>query len=780
MDDLIADFVAECREMLESLGGEIVAWEAQPEDRSRLDSIFRFVHTVKGNCGFFEFPRLEALSHAAEDALADVRAGRRQADGALVSAVLAVIDRIGEMVEVIAAGESLPEGDDAKLIQGLAPGADGSVAVPAAAVVGEVKNASVAPRTIRLSVELLDRVMSGVSDMVLARNELARRLRDNAADVAVDGAFERLSGIIAEMRDAITRTRMQRIENLFVSLPRMVRDLSAELGKQVLVDVEGGDVELDREMIEMIRDPLTHIVRNAVDHGIEGPAERLKAGKREIGFLSVSARQSGNQILIDICDDGRGIDGKRLVEKAVAAGLIEAADAVRLSPAQQFELMFEAGLSTAAQVTNISGRGVGMDVVRSNIERIGGVVEVDSRLGVGSRMTLRVPLTLTIIPALTVSIGSQHFAIPRSAIEEIVRANGDSVTLSQLGGAGVATIRGRRVPEVALADILELPSSLSDEQRTLVVLRPGGGDVFALAVDKVHDHEELVVKPAAPAVMATGLYAGTTLADDGSPILLFDPAGLARVGGVKLEGQERVGRALETAPVTSERVSVPVLLFRTLDGARRAVRLATVDRIEDVSAAAVQWAAGQLRVQLGEAILPLGGCDARPAHGEKLRMFRLSDGCTEMGLAFKEVIDMAEIVGEIVPAEVPGEVAGVTLIGGEPAELVDVHWLFARHCGTAGQGKREAVCRLPTDDAWMQNMLRPIVEAAGYRVVGTDSEEPADLVIAAEGSADPAGEKVPTIRLRSDPEAPTNDGSIYRYDRAGLMTALKAVGGGVR
>jgi two-component system chemotaxis sensor kinase CheA len=308
MDDLIADFVAECREMLEALGGEIVAWEAQPEDRARLDSIFRFVHTVKGNCGFFEFPRLEALSHAAEDALADVRAGRRHPDGSLVSAVLAIIDRIGEMVSAIEAGEDMPSGDDNHLIDALAPGAEGTAA-PVVAAAEAATRASAAPRTIRLSVELLDRVMSTVSDMVLARNELARRLRESASDVPVDGAFERLSSIIAEMRDAITRTRMQRIENLFVGLPRMVRDLSAELGKQVLVDIEGGDVELDREMIEMIRDPLTHIIRNAVDHGIEKPAERLKAGKREIGVLAVSARQSGNQILIDIHDDGRGIDG---------------------------------------------------------------------------------------------------------------------------------------------------------------------------------------------------------------------------------------------------------------------------------------------------------------------------------------------------------------------------------------------------------------------------------------------------------------------------------------
>src|SRR3954451_13623275 len=350
MDDLIADFVAECREMLEALGGEIVAWETEPDDRARLDSIFRFVHTVKGNCGFFDFPRLEALSHAAEDALADVRAGRRHPDAPLVSAVLAIIDRIGEMIGAIEAGEEMPAGDDSALIHALAPGADGPVQPAAAPLAEGQPRASSAPRTIRLSVELLDRVMSTVSDMVLARNELARPLRELPADVSVDGAFERLSGIIADMRDAITRTRMQRIENLFVGLPRMVRDLSAELNKQVLVDIEGGDVELDREMIEMIRDPLTHIIRNAVDHGIEKPADRRKFGKREIGLLSVSARQSGNQILIDIHDDGRGVDGKKLVEKAIAAGTLDKSEANGLTERERLALIFEAGLSTASQV----------------------------------------------------------------------------------------------------------------------------------------------------------------------------------------------------------------------------------------------------------------------------------------------------------------------------------------------------------------------------------------------------------------------------------------------
>jgi two-component system chemotaxis sensor kinase CheA len=776
MDDLIADFVAECREMLEALGGEIVAWEAEPHDRARLDSIFRFVHTVKGNCGFFEFPRLEALSHAAEDALADVRAGRRTADAALVSAVLAIIDRIGEMIAAIDAGEELPGGDDSALVDALALGAESSSAPVAATFAEGQGKATGALRTIRLSVELLDRVMSGVSDMVLARNELARRLRESPTEVAVDGAFERLSSIIAEMRDAITRTRMQRIENLFVGLPRMVRDLSAELGKQVLVDIEGGDVELDREMIEMIRDPLTHIIRNAVDHGIEKPAERLKAGKREIGLLCVSARQSGNQILIDIQDDGRGIDGKALVEKAVAAGMLDKADAAQLGRREQLALIFEAGFSTARAVTAISGRGVGMDVVRSNVERIGGIVEVDSTPGKGTRMTLRVPLTLTIIPALTVSIGAQHFAIPRSAIEEIVRANGEAVTLERVGGAGVATIRGRRVPAVALADVLGLDSPLRDEERTLIVLRPAGGDLYALAVDCIHDHEELVVKPAAPAVMATGLYAGTTLADDGSPILLFDPAGLAEVGGVRLETQERTARIAES-PAVAVSQATPVLLFRALDGSRRAIRLGVVDRIEEVPASAIRQGAGQLRVQLGEAILPLAGVDGQELPADKVRLFRINDGSRELGYAFREVIDLSAIEHDVIPADAPGEVSGVTLIGGEPAELVDPHWLFAAHIASGAQPSTQLVCRLPDGDPWMQNMLRPIVEAAGYRVVGDAEDAEPDLVIVAEG--DGVGAAARTIRLRTEPQAAgKKDTSIYRYDRAGLLLALKSAGAG--
>jgi len=292
MDDLLQEFIAETRETLEALSGEIVAWESNPDDKGRLDAIFRFVHTVKGSCGFLDLPRLARLSHAAEDVLAQVRSGERLPDRALVNAVLAVVDRIGEIVEAIDAGESLADSGEDLLIAALAEGSE-EIAQPTGPLVPRAP-----ARSVRLNVELLDRMMSGMSDMVLARNELARRLRQSDLDPTVEAALERLSLTVGEMRDTVTRTRMQKIDALFSALPRMVRDTAAGLGKSVSLHIEGSDVELDREMIEVMRDPLVHIVRNAIDHGIEAPADRRQAGKRENGRLNISARQSGNQIIV--------------------------------------------------------------------------------------------------------------------------------------------------------------------------------------------------------------------------------------------------------------------------------------------------------------------------------------------------------------------------------------------------------------------------------------------------------------------------------------------------
>ncbi|QEH78511.1 chemotaxis protein CheA [Sphingomonas sp. C8-2] len=807
MDDLLGDFVAETRETLEALSGEIVAWELAPDDRSRLDAIFRFVHTVKGSCGFLDLPRLEKLSHAAEDVLADVRADRRRPDPALVSAVLAVIDRIAELADAIESGRIVADEDDARLIAALQPGAPSPEAEADEAALAEALEAiriaeegeeetvssivveapadrpaaAAAPagpravsRTIRLPVDLLDRMMAGVSDMVLARNELARRLRESGAESNTEVAFERLSHCIAEMRDAITRTRMARVENLFTALPRMVRDVSAELGKLVQLEIDGGDVELDREMIEMIRDPLTHIVRNAIDHGIEPPEARVLAGKPVAGRLHVSARQVGNQILIEVIDDGRGIDADQLVGKAVAAGILGQERAATLSWERKLELIFAPGVSTAREVTAISGRGVGMDVVRANVERIGGLVDIDSRPGQGLRLTLRVPLTLTIIPALTISVGGQHFAIPRSAIDEIVRIGGDAVRMGTLGGADIVFIRGVRVPVVSLGAVLGLEP---DGQANLVVLKLSGGARYALAVEAVHDHEELVVKPAAPVVMACGIYGGTTLPDNSRPMLLLDVAGVAEKAGVRRDDQAAVEPAAEEREEElHDKGAVPVLLFRDLDGIERGVPLALVERIEDCFSASVSDSAGRLRLNIDGRLVPLVSCGA-PIAEAKVRVLRMRDGNEELAYAIDSVIDIVPVAIELQRSLVPGPVAGVMLVEERPVEFLDAFWLFAQGLGSEPLDGQRPVCLLSDDDPWTRQVLAPLVEGAGYRIIYAPEDGPAaDLVIMADGAAgvEQPVEAAAVLRLRRHAEERgASPDSLWRYDRIGLTAELR-------
>jgi two-component system chemotaxis sensor kinase CheA len=801
MDDLLGEFVAETRDTLEALSGEIVAWEKAPDDRARLDEIFRFVHTVKGSCGFLNLPRLERLSHAAEDVLADCRSDRRRPDTALVSAVLNVIDRIAELADALESGAEVADVDDDVLIAALRPAVPPATSSAAAGetsaglATGADDRAEVAPfppgealprptaaplqprsvaRTIRLPVDLLDRMMAGVSDMVLARNELARRLRDGETESATEVAFERLSTCIAEMRDAITRTRMARVETLFAALPRMVRDVSAELGKQVQLEIDGGDVELDREMIEMIRDPLTHIVRNAIDHGIEDAEGRVRAGKPLAGRLHVSARQAGNQILIEVIDDGRGIDGEQLAEKAVMLGLLPAEKAAGLSLDRKIDLIFEPGLTTARHVTAISGRGVGMDVVRANVEKIGGLIELDSRPGLGVRITLRVPLTLTIIPALTISSGGEHFAIPRSAIDEIVRIGGQAVRMGRLGGADIVHIRGQRLPVVSLGAVLGLAPRA--DQANLVVVKLSGGARYALAVEAVHDHEELVVKPAAPVVMACGVYGGTTLPDNSRPMLLLDVAGIAERAGVLRDGAAVVELASEEPEEEApDSGVVPVLLFRDLDGVQRGIPLALVERIEDCFASSVSNSAGRMRLNMDGRLLPMLSCGA-PIVETKFRVLRMRDGAEELAYAIDVVIDIVPVAIDLQISAVPGPIAGVMLIDDQPVEFIDAFWLFSQGLGGEPVPEERPVCLLSDDDPWTRQVLAPLVEGAGYNVV-FDREAAggkADLIILPDGAPAPVTGDAPILKLRplADDRGASPD-SLWRYDRVGLVAQLR-------
>ncbi|MDB5708217.1 MAG: chemotaxis protein CheA [Sphingomonas bacterium] len=771
MDDLLQEFIAETRETLEALSGEIVAWESAPQDRERLDAIFRFVHTVKGSCGFLDLPRLARLSHAAEDVLAAVRDGNRTPDTALVNAVLAIVDRIGEIVEAIDVGASLPDSGEDLLIAALDEHADTESAAAAApqAQTAALRNAS---RSVRLNVDLLDRMMSGMSDMVLARNELARRLRDDDADPSVEAALERLSLTVTEMRETVTRTRMQKIDALFSALPRMVRDTAAEVGKSVTLHIEGADVELDREMIEMMRDPLVHIVRNAIDHGIEAPSERRIAGKRENGRLAISARQSGNQIIIEITDDGRGIDTERLIRKIAAQGARSEADLRLLSDKAKLDLVFEAGVSTKDEVTSISGRGVGMDVVRANVEQIGGRIELFSTLGKGLCIAIHVPLTLSIISTIGVGVEGQRFALPRQAIEEIVRVGGDAIRIDMLGDTPAASVRDRRMPLVDLGHVLGFVRDPLTVPMLAIVSVSGGS--YALAVDNVLDTEELVIKPAAPAVMAAGVYAGQTLPDSGLPMLLLDCAGIAAAAGLHFTREAIVDDVVAEEIVDNG----SALLFDDLDGTRRLVALEIIDRIELVPTDAIRFSAGRLRLSTDAGIVPLVAMGAWQDRAD-VAILRLRDGDSEIGYAISEALDIFALPSELVPAAEPGPVAGVVALDGEQVELLDLHWLFANHGGEQ-LSAAPPVCLIDgADQAWMMTFLKPVLEGAGYRVAAKlKKNESAAVVLTMDATPSATGTQAPVIRLRREANASANDLSIYRYDRPGLLAALAQSAGG--
>lgn len=790
MDDLLQEFISETQETLEALAGEVVAWEADPSDSDRLDAIFRFFHTVKGSCGFLNLPRFERLSHAAEDVLSDIRAGKRTADPATVSAVLGIMDRIGELAEAVAAGAALPNENDDFLIAALQAKADDegdgvstSVNEPqaVAAVTPRQGGAQSGPRTIRLPLSLIDQLMNGVSDMVLARNELSRKLRERTADPELDNVFERLSTCVADMRDVISKTRMQRVDRLFAAIPRMVRDLGRELGKRIDLSLEGGDVEMDREMVEMVVDPLTHIVRNSIDHGIETPEKRRAAGKPEAGNLRLEARQSGNQIVIAIADDGAGIDTKRLVDKAVAAGRLTPEAATRMSEAEKLDLIFQPGLSTANQVTAISGRGVGMDVVRANVERIGGVIALDNQPGQGLIITLRVPLTLTIIPGLIVRAGGQHFAIPRAAVIEILHDNNDMLTISHVGGAKIATIRSVRHSMLDLEDVLGMEKPVQSGPRAIMVVRSATGTPFAMGVSAVDNHEELVIRPASPLVMATGVYAGMTLPDNGKPMLLLDAAGLASAANLPDMAEDRTTRHSEERAGADESAEmVAALRFEELSGERRLLKLSLIERVEDIDASLFGRSGGQAFVRLDGRLVPV----ANGLHSfdrDKVCALRLRDDRSEACYPVAAVLDIVQMPAVPDMVAMQGVISGVAVIDGEHLEVLNPFALFAALPDSAIAERTQGRCLLAdSQDGWTREILAPLLRQAGHDVIlglpADGAVDPADVVLCTDPDAVQAAEmigcRVVHLRASPRPAGPQEDGSIYRYDQAALMAAI--------
>lgn len=800
MDELLSEFVAETQESLEALANVAVALEADPSDSALLDELFRFFHTVKGSCGFLNLPRFEKLSHAAEDVLSSIRAGDVAPDAATISAVLAVMDRIAELCLAVESGESLPDRNDERLIETLrqchenaCAAARGEAAIDEAdapAVPGDPAiRLTPASRTVRLPLMLIDQLMNGVSDMVLARNELARKLRAGEADPETETAFERLSTCIADMRDTISKTRMQRVDRLFMALPRMVRDLSRDLGKKVDLVIEGGDVEMDREMIEMVIDPLTHIVRNSIDHGIETPDQRRAAGKPEMGSLHVSARQSGSQIVIEVADDGRGIDVDAVAAKVVSSGLMSAQDVAALGDQARLDLIFTPGLSTAREITSVSGRGVGTDIVRANIERIGGVIALSNSPGRGLTITMRVPLTLTIIAGLILSAGGMNFAIPRSAVIEILHDNNSAVSITKLAGAVTATIRGIRYSMIDLEQVMGVPITRRSGPRTLMVVRSASGLPYILGVDQVENHEELVIRPAAPVVMGVGVYAGMTLPDNGQPMLLLDAGGIAQVAQLPLIAETVEAAGAQEVQAEGEDTHYDALRFVELSGEERLIRLSLVERVEDIPIGQFGESAGRRHALIEGRLMPcvrsIGPAELPPG-ATHVTCLRIHDDRRELCYPIERVVDIDRVPVELAMAARHDIVAGLALVGERQIEVIDSLALLALAGKAAVPGdERPARCIIADgDDPWNREILAPLLVEAGYQIQWGGADEEAEsegivLITARDGKDAARGMAGPVIHLRADssPAGP-DDPSIYRYDRDAVLGAITALGGG--
>jgi two-component system chemotaxis sensor kinase CheA len=532
------------------------------------------------------------------------------------------------------------------------------------------------------------------------------------------------------------KTRMQPIGNAWAKLPRLVRDLSVELGKKIDLEMRGAETELDRQVLELIKDPLTHMVRNSGDHGLEGPEERRRAGKPETGRITLNAYHEGGHIIIEIADDGRGLNVERIRQKVLAQGLATEAELAGMSEREIQRFIFRAGFSTAAAVTAVSGRGVGMDVVKTNIERIGGTIEVHSKEGSGTRFLIKILLTLAIVSALIVQSGGERFAVPQIGVVELVRVGGaGAARLERIKDAPVLRLRDRLLPLVSLASLLRLNEQPVVADNGFVIVTQVGVHVFGIIVDRVFDTEEIVVKPVAPILRHVTMFSGNTILGDGSVIMILDPNGIARATGVGAEGGEAEAErdAARPAQLLHSDARTALLLFRAGDATPKAVPLGLVARLEDVARETIECAGGKPLVQYRGQLMPLvplsGAWDAASAP-ERQPVLVFSDGDRAMGLMVEEILDVVDETLAIDSAgERPGYL-GSAVIGGKVTEMIDTAWWLRQAgadwfgssaAGATAKGQRVLVVE---DSAFFRNLVVPALGAAGYAVTAVaDAEE---------------------------------------------------------
>jgi two-component system chemotaxis sensor kinase CheA len=861
MDDLLREFVTETNESLDVVDVELVRFEQEPSNAKILDHIFRLVHTIKGTCGFLNLPRLEALAHAAETVMGKFRSGATPSTQA-VSLILATIDRIKEILTALEHKQREPDGDDADLITSLVtvldtidnrtptpepdyavgtlvpqvlerplrPGevsldelervfqetpVDTALAKAPATPVKEREDDSVRPgvQSLRVPLETLEQLMTTVSELVLTRNqllEIVRRQEDSEFKVPL----QRLSNVTAQLQEGVMKTRMQPIGNAWQKLPRIVRDLSAELGKQIDLEMHGAETELDRQVLDLIKDPLTHMVRNSADHGLETPAERRAAGKPEHGLIRLSAYQEGGQIVIEIADDGRGLNTERIKAKAVSQGLASAAEIGKLSETQIHKFIFAPGFSTAAEVTSVSGRGVGMDVVGNNIDQIGGTIDVRSIAGEGVSFIIKIPLTLAIVSALIVEAGGERFAIPQLSVSELVKLRIDGEQrIEYIKDTAVLRLRDRLLPVAKLTTLLGLDTSRTLNSGFIVVIE-FGSQCFGIVVDSVFHTEEVVVKPMSSKLRNIAMFSGNTILGDGAVIMIIDPNGVVQSIGATVATQLAAAEAVaaKDQPSTAAQAVTSLLLFRAGSSQQKAVPLSLITRLEEIDVETIELSNGRHMVQYRGHLMPLVGLGSGVrVKGEGTQpLLVFSDGSRSMALLVDDIVDIVEERLDIEAASASPGVLGSAIIKGQATEIVDVGHFVPEAFADWFRGTERPVraakpsVLLVDDSPFYRNMLMPVLQAAGYDVtavaraaealdlidkgrtfnaVVTDIEMPEmdGFAFAEHLRADERTAALPVVALSAVVTADSVergraagfDDYVAKFDRPGLIAALK-------
>ena len=631
------------------------------------------------------------------------------------------------------------------------------------------KESSVANQSLRVNVDVLENLMTMVSELVLTRNQLLQILRgQNESEFAAP--LQRLNHVVSELQEGVMATRMQPIGNAWAKLPRIVRDLSHELHKKIDLVMKGAETELDRQVLELIKDPLTHMVRNSADHGLEIPADRLAAGKPEIGTVTLNAFHEGGHIIIEIADDGKGLSVDKIKQKCLDNGLANESDLDQMTEQQVQKFIFKAGFSTAAAVTSVSGRGVGMDVVRTNIEKIGGTIELTSVEGRGTKFVIKIPLTLAIVSALIVECAGERFAIPQLSVVELVRASAHTEhTIERINGTPVLRLRNRLLPLVNLRHLLKLdipnassaavkrrvkvkseaeiaaeakaaaeaaakPVKGADDEEVFVVVAQIGNYSMGIIVDRVFDTEEIVVKPVAPILRNIQLFSGNTILGDGSVVMILDPNGIAAATG-EISVAEDSDEDAKGRHARNSADSVAMLIFHAVDDTPKAVPLALVARLEEIDLTQVEFSNGQYVVQYRGQLMPLVMMDP----GRKLEsegrqpVLVFADGHRTMGLVVQEIVDIVEGRMNIELTSDREGYVGTAVIGGRATDIIDAgyyltqafhDWFVTDRDSIGGQSNARRL--LVVDDSpFFRNLLQPLLTVAGYDVVCVESADAA-------------------------------------------------------